>query len=96
MTASATSTPGARRLLICTGSCCDTGGKAQRLLAQVRAGLNDPATSAVAAASCLRRSCLGECVGVPVARLEPQGIFYYDPSPEFLRDIVLGLDPKPA
>lgn len=96
MTASATATPGARRLLICTGSCCDSGGKAQRLLAAVRAGLADPgrAGTEVDAMPCLRRSCLGECVGVPVARLEPQGTWYYDPSPELLRDIVLGLDPK--
>lgn len=105
MNADAKSPARAARLLICTGDCCNTGGKAQRLLAAVRTAIADrdqacskagatPAAEVVAM-PCLRRSCLGECVGVPVARLEPQGLVYYDPSPQQLRDIAFGIrDPK--
>jgi (2Fe-2S) ferredoxin len=78
-----------RRLLICTGPCCDRLGHAsahlsvlrERLIAQVLAGDD------VGSVSCVRRSCLGKCTGEPLARVQPDNIWYRHLSSEHLLQI---------
>jgi (2Fe-2S) ferredoxin len=38
----------------------------------------------VAAASCVKRSCLGKCTGDPVARVQPDNFWYHHLSSENL------------
>ncbi len=68
----------ARRLLICTGPCCDRLGLASAHLEAFRNLLAEKgfAQPLVGAASCVRRSCLGKCSGEPLARVEPDGVWY--------------------
>ncbi len=68
-----------RRLLICTGPCCNSAGEAQILLEKLRAELVDARLNAdiVAEASCVRRSCLGKCTGEPLAHAHPDGVWYH-------------------
>jgi len=68
----------ARRLLVCTGPCCDGDGQASAQLAALRQllierGLNE---ESVGAASCVRRSCLGKCSGEPLAQVMPEEVWY--------------------
>jgi (2Fe-2S) ferredoxin len=85
-----------RRLLICTGPCCNSAGDAQVLLDGLRAELLDAQLNAdlVAEASCVRRSCLGKCTGEPLAYAHPDGIWYHrltvDNLLRILREHVLG------
>jgi NADH:ubiquinone oxidoreductase subunit E len=60
-----------RRLLVCTGPCCDRFGHASAHLAALRElvlakGLGG---NGAGSASCMQRSCLGKCTGDPVARV---------------------------
>jgi (2Fe-2S) ferredoxin len=78
-----------RRLLICTGPCCDNSGHASAYLAAlcqllVARGL---AGDSVDSASCVRRSCLGKCSGEPLARVMPDDVWYHDLSAERLLQI---------
>jgi (2Fe-2S) ferredoxin len=68
-----------RRLLICTGPCCNSTGDAQILLEGLRAELLLARLHAdiVSEASCVRRSCLGKCTGEPLAYVHPEGIWYH-------------------
>lgn len=85
-----------RRLLICTGPCCNSSGDAQLLLQGLRNELLDARLNAdlVAEASCVRRSCLGKCTGEPLAYADPDGIWYHKLTVEnllrILREHVLG------
>lgn len=68
-----------RRLLVCTGPCCNASGDAQLMLDGLRATLLDArlSTHSVAEASCVRRSCLGKCTGEPLAYVHPEGVWYH-------------------
>jgi (2Fe-2S) ferredoxin len=91
----------ARRLMICTGPCCNRTGEAQTFLDDLRAkllacGLNE---DMIGEASCVRRSCLGKCTGEPLAYVHPDGVWYHRLSGEnlllILRDHVLNRKPVP-
>lgn len=79
-----------RRLLVCTGPCCDRSGQASAHLDALRALLiargfaGDPAASSVGAASCMRRSCLGKCSGDPLALVKPGDVWYHHLTSENL------------
>jgi (2Fe-2S) ferredoxin len=68
-----------RRLLICTGPCCNSSGTALMLLEGLRAELDRARLNAdlVSEASCVRRSCLGKCTGEPLACAYPEGTWYH-------------------
>lgn len=91
----------ARRLMICTGPCCDRTGEAQMFLDGLRARILDAGMDAdmVGEASCVRRSCLGKCTGEPLAYVEPDAVWYHRLSVEnlllILRDHVLNRRPVP-
>jgi (2Fe-2S) ferredoxin len=75
-----------RRLLVCTGPCCDRLGHASAHLAALRElvlakGLGE---SGAGDASCIRRSCLGKCTGDPVAHVQPDNLWYHHLSSENL------------
>jgi (2Fe-2S) ferredoxin len=84
-----------RRLLICTGPCCDRFGHASAHLAALRARLATAGSAGggsaggdvAAAASCVKRSCLGKCTGDPVARVQPDNFWYHHVSAENLLQI---------
>jgi (2Fe-2S) ferredoxin len=88
-----------RRLLVCTGPCCDQKGEASVLLAALRSRLEAAKfdQESVGEASCVRRSCLGKCTGEPLAFVHPDEVWYHNLSPEILltilRDHVLGRRP---
>jgi (2Fe-2S) ferredoxin len=79
-----------RRLLICTGPCCDRFGQASAHLEALRALLlarghaGNAVSDGVGAASCMKRSCLGKCTGDPLALVKPDNIWYHDLSSENL------------
>ncbi|WP_036258026.1 (2Fe-2S) ferredoxin domain-containing protein [Methylocapsa aurea] len=91
----------ARRLMICTGPCCNRTGEAQALLEALRARLldarNQDGGDLIGAVSCVRRSCLGKCTGEPLAYVEPDGVWYHRLSVEnlllILREHVLNHRP---
>lgn len=91
-----------RRLMICTGPCCNKTGAAQRFLDELRARLLDTAMweEMVGEASCVRRACLGKCTGEPLAYVDPDGVWYHQLSAEnllfILRDHVLNHRPVPS
>lgn len=68
----------ARRLLICTGPCCNRTGEAQAFLDELRATLLNARLDQemIGEASCIRRSCLGKCTGEPLAYVDPDGVWY--------------------
>jgi (2Fe-2S) ferredoxin len=76
----------ARRLVICTGPCCDHLGKASvhieelRLLLAARASMEQR----IDKGSCVRRSCLGKCSGEPLAHVQPDDVWHRDLSTENL------------
>jgi (2Fe-2S) ferredoxin len=76
----------ARRLLICTGPCCDRLGQASAQLAALRQFLiaRGLAEASVDTASCVRRSCLGKCCGEPLAHVMPDDVWYQGLSREEL------------
>jgi (2Fe-2S) ferredoxin len=76
----------ARRLLICTGPCCDRLGLASAHLEDLRALLriNASVEPSIGNGSCVRRSCLGKCSGEPLAYVQPDDVWYHDLSPENL------------
>jgi (2Fe-2S) ferredoxin len=88
-----------RRLLICTGPCCDRFGHASAHLEALRALLMARGLTGdgVGRASCVRRSCLGKCTGEPLARVQPDNFWYHQLSSENLLRIyeqhVLNLQP---
>ncbi len=88
-----------RRLLLCTGPCCDQKGEAAELLPALRARLEAARydDEIVGEASCVRRSCLGKCSGEPLAYVHPDEVWYHDLSVEnlllILRDHVQGRRP---
>ncbi len=75
-----------RRLLVCTGPCCDQKGDASVLLAALRSRLEAARLSQdiVGEASCVRRSCLGKCTGEPLAYVHPDDVWYHELTPEIL------------
>jgi len=75
-----------RRLLVCTGPCCDQKGDATILLDALRARLEAAQLDQeiVGQASCVRRSCLGKCTGEPLAYVHPDEVWYHQLSPENL------------
>jgi len=79
-----------RRLLICTGPCCNSSGDAQLLLEGLRAELLEARVNVdvVAEASCVRRSCLGKCTGEPLAYVHPDGTWYHKLTVENLLRIL--------
>jgi (2Fe-2S) ferredoxin len=78
-----------RRLLICTGPCCDRFGHASAHLAALRELLVAGGRTGDEArgVSCARRSCLGKCTGDPVARVQPDNLWYHHLSSENLLQI---------
>ncbi len=88
-----------RRLLICTGPCCDQKGDATILLEALRTRLEAAQLDQEIAgeASCVRRSCLGKCTGEPLAYVHPDEVWYHRLSPEtlllILREHVQGRRP---
>ncbi len=75
-----------RRLVICTGPCCDGQGLASSYLAELRGLLVErPGFEVhVASGSCIRRSCLGKCTDEPLASVEPDKIWYRGLSAQVL------------
>jgi (2Fe-2S) ferredoxin len=76
-----------RRLIICTGPCCDRLGHASAHLDALRERLVAGGLaigSSIAAASCVKRSCLGKCTGEPLALVKPDNVWYHDLSGENL------------
>lgn len=67
-----------RRLVICTGPCCDGQGLASAYLEELRGILVGRSNFEVhvAKGSCIRRSCLGKCSDEPLATVEPDKISY--------------------
>jgi len=90
-----------RRLMICTGPCCNRTGEAQVFLDELRLKLLDNGLDKdmVGEASCVRRSCLGKCTGEPLAYVHPDGVWYHKLSGEnlllILREHVLNRRPAP-
>ncbi len=90
-----------RRLMICTGPCCNSTGEAQAHLDALRAKLLAPGLDAemIGEASCIRRSCLGKCTGEPLAFVHPDGVWYRGLSGDnlllILRSHVLNRRPVP-
>jgi (2Fe-2S) ferredoxin len=79
----------AKRLLICTGACCNSTGQAEIFLNELREklvaeGLDE---AMIGRASCVRRSCLGKCTGEPLAYVHPEGIWYHQLTGENLATI---------
>jgi (2Fe-2S) ferredoxin len=89
-----------RRLLICTGPCCDRLGQASAALAALRERLAQRGfvQAQVGSASCVRRSCLGKCSGEPLAQVQPDETWYHRLSGENLLRIYEQhvLDRKPV
>jgi (2Fe-2S) ferredoxin len=81
-----------RRLLVCTGPCCNSDGRAEQQLEELRAlilqhGLDE---TLIGRASCVRRSCLGRCSGNPLTLVEPDEIWYEATSSQILLQILQG------
>ncbi|MBY6240227.1 ferredoxin [Methylosinus sp. Sm6] len=75
-----------RRLVICTGPCCDRDGQASENLAAlknllIRNGLSE---ETIGLASCVRRNCLGKCCSEPLARVTPDDVWYHELTGENL------------
>lgn len=68
-----------RRLLVCTGPCCNPDGGAELRLDELRGLIeaNGHAESLIGRASCVRRACLGKCSGEPLAFVDPDETWYY-------------------
>jgi (2Fe-2S) ferredoxin len=79
-----------RRLIICTGPCCDSEGTATILVDEIRAELARACRDAdvLADASCVKRACLGRCIGEPLACVQPDETWYHRLSVEGLLRIL--------
>jgi len=79
-----------RRLVICTGPCCNKTGDAQAYLDGLRQMLVAARLDEhmVGHGSCVQRACLGKCSGEPLAYVEPDGIWYHQLSSANLFAIV--------
>ncbi|QXX73986.1 ferredoxin [Methylovirgula sp. HY1] len=92
----------ARRLLVCTGPCCNPDGGAETRLAELRELIvqRGYAETLVDKASCVRRACLGKCSGDALAFVHPDESWYYAFSSEdllkILQEHVLNGVPVPA
>lgn len=75
-----------RRLVICTGPCCDRLGNASAHLNDLRTLLRRRASTEqrIDKGSCVRRSCLGKCSGEPLAYVQPDDVWYHDLSADNL------------
>lgn len=88
-----------RRLLICTGPCCNAKGRARALLdglsARLKAAGSDGEPLSV---HCVKRACLGGCSGEPLARVDPDGTWYHHLTPESVEQIIQAhlLDGQPV
>ena len=72
-----------RHLLVCTGPRCTQDGQAQALFDSLgekikAAGLNDGALRVKRS----RVSCFAACKGGPVMRVQPDGTWYHDVTPQ--------------
>ncbi|MGO9132868.1 MAG: (2Fe-2S) ferredoxin domain-containing protein [Methylovirgula sp.] len=69
----------ARRLLVCTGPCCNPDGSAEVRLEELRQTIVKEGyeEALVGRASCVRRACLGKCSGDPLAFVDPDETWYY-------------------
>jgi (2Fe-2S) ferredoxin len=92
----------ARRLLVCTGPCCNPDGHAELRLEALRQLIasHGYGEALIGRASCVRRSCLGKCSGDPLAFVDPDETWYHASSSEdllkILQDHVLNGVPVPA
>jgi len=90
-----------RRLVVCTGPCCNSDGGADLRLAELRDLIlqSGYAETLIGRASCVRRACLGKCSGDPLAFVDPDESWYYASSSEallqILKDHVLNGRPVP-
>jgi (2Fe-2S) ferredoxin len=90
-----------RRLLLCIGPSCDQDGQAKILLDAVQKRLEAAQHNIdiVGTASCVKRACLGKCIGEPVVCVHPDEVWYHNLSVEtvmrVLREHVLDLRPIP-
>ncbi|ATQ67006.1 MULTISPECIES: (2Fe-2S) ferredoxin domain-containing protein [Methylosinus] len=75
-----------RRLVICTGPCCDRDGRATANLEALRGLLIQTGLGAetIGVASCVRRNCLGQCCSEPLAHVAPDDIWYHELTAENL------------
>lgn len=80
----------ARRLLVCTGPCCNPDGSAETRLEQLRQLIVSRGCDEglIGRASCVRRACLGKCSGDPLAMVHPDETWYYAFSSEDLLTIL--------
>jgi len=78
--------PAPRRLMVCTGPCCNKDDVAKLFLDELRMRLLDAREreDVIGEASCVRRSCLGKCTGEPLAYVHPDGVWYHQLSVENL------------
>lgn len=92
--------PAPRRLVICTGPCCNQTGDAEALIEGLREAmcLSQLDEAMIGQASCMRRACLGKCTGEPLAYTDPDGIWYHDLTVENLLRIIRDhvLDHRPV
>jgi (2Fe-2S) ferredoxin len=65
--------------LVCIGPICDHDGRASTNLAGLQQLLADRGLgeASVGVASCVRRHCLGNCRGEPLAQVLPDDIWYH-------------------
>jgi (2Fe-2S) ferredoxin len=79
-----------RRLLVCTGPCCNPDGAAEARLEALRKLIvaSGHAETLIDRASCVRRSCLGKCSGDPLAMVHPDECWYSASSSEALLEIL--------
>jgi (2Fe-2S) ferredoxin len=75
-----------RRLVICTGPCCDRDGRAAENLAALHRLLLERGSdlASLGVGSCVRRNCLGKCRSEPLAHVMPDDVWYHDLSGEKL------------
>jgi NADH:ubiquinone oxidoreductase subunit E len=90
MTQRAGTAPPLIRLLVCVGPRCDAQGGGAALLDALTAALQEDFAADIAAGrvSCVTRDCLRHCTREPVARVEPSGEVFADPSVERLLQLV--------
>lgn len=68
-----------RRLLVCTGPCCNPDGSAETRIDELRETIvaQGHEVALIGRASCVRRACLGKCSGDPLAFVDPDETWYY-------------------
>jgi len=85
-----TTAPAPLRLLLCVGPRCDADGRAHALLQEAERALAEkfPRQSADGRLKIATRDCLRLCTHDPVARLEPSGDAFANPSTDDLLRVV--------